>query len=245
MWSGDELHFHVSRRLDGPSRFRARRRLRGRRRTRIPPRPDPARQARPLAEPDRRHRRRPRLRPPRRRRDAVSASREQGRTTGQMLLDRGTSARTSSPAPWPNASAWTTSTCRCSTSTWAPSNLVTLEVAKRYQAVPVGFIDDGTVILAMADPTNVLTIDEISMITGMKIRPAAAGAQDVSALISRLNRLDETVADIESRTSPTPTSSWPTAPIPTRRSSSSFTRSSARRSSRAPPTSTSTPRPAT
>ena len=35
-------------------------------------------------------------------------------------------------------------------------NLVTLEVAKRYQAVPVGFLEDGTVILAMADPTNVL-----------------------------------------------------------------------------------------
>ena len=40
-------------------------------------------------------------------------------------------------------------------------NLITLEVAKRYQAVPVGFFDDGTLLLAMADPTNVLTIDDI------------------------------------------------------------------------------------
>ncbi len=39
------------------------------RRPRLPPRPDPAQQAGPLPEPDRRHRRRPRVRSPRRRRD--------------------------------------------------------------------------------------------------------------------------------------------------------------------------------
>ena len=33
---------------------------------------------------------------------------------------------------------------------------------------------DDSVLLAMADPTNVVTLDEISMITGRTLRPAAA-----------------------------------------------------------------------
>ena len=50
-------------------------------------------------------------------------------------------------------------------------NLISAETAKRYQAVPVGFADDGALLLAMANPTNVLTIDDIGMMTGRRIRP--------------------------------------------------------------------------
>ena len=38
-------------------------------------------------------------------------------------------------------------------------NLISADAAKRYQAVPVGFCEDGSLLLAMANPTNVLTID--------------------------------------------------------------------------------------
>jgi type IV pilus assembly protein PilB len=76
-------------------------------------------------------------------------------------------------------------------------NLVPADVAKRYQAVPVGFLPDGSALLAMSDPTNVMTLDEISMITGRRVTPAAVATEDLTALISRLSRLDETVAEIE------------------------------------------------
>src|SRR6201995_479038 len=33
------------------------------------------------------------------------------------------------------------------------TNLLNAEASKRYQAVPIGFSDDGTLLLAMADPT--------------------------------------------------------------------------------------------
>src|SRR5580658_11228613 len=33
-------------------------------------------------------------------------------------------------------------------------NLIGVQAAKRYQAVPVGYTDDGAVLLAMANPTN-------------------------------------------------------------------------------------------
>jgi type IV pilus assembly protein PilB len=76
------------------------------------------------------------------------------------------------------------------------ANMIDVEIAKRYQAVPVGFLPDRSILLAMVDPTNVLTLDEISMITGRKVRPAAVAAEDIHALIGRLNRLEESIADI-------------------------------------------------
>jgi type IV pilus assembly protein PilB len=76
-------------------------------------------------------------------------------------------------------------------------NLLSVEVARRYQAVPVGFLADQTVLLAMADPTNVLTIDEISMMVGMKVSPAAAAPQDVMALLGRLNPLEGAAFEVE------------------------------------------------
>jgi type IV pilus assembly protein PilB len=53
-------------------------------------------------------------------------------------------------------------------------NLLEMEAIRRYQAVPVGFLEDGTLLLAMADPTNVLTVDDVAMLTGRKVRADAA-----------------------------------------------------------------------
>jgi type IV pilus assembly protein PilB len=75
-------------------------------------------------------------------------------------------------------------------------NLVGIQAAKRYQAVPVGFTDDGALLLAMANPTNVLTIDDIGMMTGRRIRPAAASVEDLNLLLARLARLDDSIEDI-------------------------------------------------
>ena len=54
------------------------------------------------------------------------------------------------------------------------TTLLSPQVAQRYRAVPIGFSEDGAVLLAMADPTNVLTVDDVAMMTGRRIRPAAA-----------------------------------------------------------------------
>ena len=75
-------------------------------------------------------------------------------------------------------------------------NLITAETAKRYRAVPVGFTEEGSLLLAMADPTNVLTIDDIAMMTGRRIRPAAASVEDLDLLLTRLGRLDDSIEDI-------------------------------------------------
>jgi type IV pilus assembly protein PilB len=126
---------------------------------------------------------------------AVKLAREQGVPTGRMLLEMGELrhdqlARALSErfgVDYVDLSVFEIDMGAC--------NLIPVDVAKRYQAVPVGFLPDRSVLLAMVDPSNVLTLDEISMITGRKLRPASAAAEDVAALLGRLNRLEEDVAE--------------------------------------------------
>jgi type IV pilus assembly protein PilB len=76
------------------------------------------------------------------------------------------------------------------------ASLLKPDAAKRYQAMPIGFTDDGTVLLAMADPTNVLTIDDVAMMTGRRVRPVAASVEDLNLLLARLAQMDESIEDI-------------------------------------------------
>ena len=77
------------------------------------------------------------------------------------------------------------------------ANLVTTAAAKRYQAVPVSFVDKRTLLVAMADPSNVLAVDDIAIMTGYEVRVAVAAPDDIVALISRLDRLEDVVAASE------------------------------------------------
>ncbi len=74
------------------------------------------------------------------------------------------------------------------------ANLVTTAAAKRYQAVPVAFVDKRTLLVAMTDPSNVLAVDDIAIMTGYEVRVAVAAPEDIVALISRLDRLEDVVA---------------------------------------------------
>ena len=74
------------------------------------------------------------------------------------------------------------------------ANLVTTAAAKRYQAVPVSFVDKRTLLVAMSDPSNVLAVDDIAIMTGYEVRVAVAAPDDIVALISRLDRLEDVVA---------------------------------------------------
>jgi type IV pilus assembly protein PilB len=70
----------------------------------------------------------------------------------------------------------------------AAANLIAPDVAKRLEAVPVGFIGHATLVVAMRDPANVVAIDDIAMLTGYNVRPAVATRDDIHDLIARLDR---------------------------------------------------------
>jgi type IV pilus assembly protein PilB len=86
------------------------------------------------------------------------------------------------------------------------ANLLTVSAAKRYGAVPVAYIDERTLLLAMADPANVLAVDDIGLMTRLDVRPAVASAEDISGLIARMNRFEaavqETIEEEESGAAP-------------------------------------------
>jgi type IV pilus assembly protein PilB len=77
----------------------------------------------------------------------------------------------------------------------AAANLISVSTARRYKALPVGFVDKGTLLVAMADPTNVLAVDDIQIATALDCRVGVASDEDIEALIGRLNSLQSAVTE--------------------------------------------------
>jgi type IV pilus assembly protein PilB len=73
------------------------------------------------------------------------------------------------------------------------ANLLGTTAAKRYEAVPIAMVDERTVLVAMADPANVLAMDDIAIMTGFEVRVAVASREDITGLVSRFTRLDDVV----------------------------------------------------
>jgi type IV pilus assembly protein PilB len=70
------------------------------------------------------------------------------------------------------------------------AKLVTPAAARRYQAVPVSFSGDRTLLVAMSDPANVLAQDDIAVMTGYEVRPAVASPPDIDGLVDRMEDPD-------------------------------------------------------
>jgi type IV pilus assembly protein PilB len=68
-------------------------------------------------------------------------------------------------------------------------------LARRYNAVPVGYLNPETLLVAVADPANVLALDDIKMATGLSCRLAVAPAEEIEALLGRLNTLQNSAAE--------------------------------------------------
>jgi type IV pilus assembly protein PilB len=77
----------------------------------------------------------------------------------------------------------------------AAANLISVRSARRHLVVPISFLDEQTLLLAMADPANVLALDDVQMATGLNCRVAVAPAQDIEALTSKLSTLQSTVTE--------------------------------------------------
>ena len=74
--------------------------------------------------------------------------------------------------------------------------LIPEALARRYAAIPIGFEEDGSLAVAMADPANVLAIDDIRAITGMDVRPKVATRTEVVDAIGRMAQYDDAVSDL-------------------------------------------------
>jgi type IV pilus assembly protein PilB len=174
---------------------------------------------------------------------AITEARAGGRRTGEVLVDRGVLT----PDQLARVIAERFGVDHVDLNAFrvdmSAANLLPAAAAKRYSAVPVGFLEGRTLLVAMVDPGNVLAIDDISLMTGHDVRPAVAAQEDVGALIGRMNQIDDMVVE-EAVIDEGPEvvdlrESADDAPVV-----KLSTRSSRRASTRAPPTSTSSRSPA-
>jgi type IV pilus assembly protein PilB len=126
---------------------------------------------------------------------AIEESRTSGRRTGEVLVDRGVLT----PDQLARVIAERFGVDHVDLNAFrvdmSAANLLPPSSAKRYNAVPVGFVDERTLLVAMVDPGNVLAIDDISLMTGHEVRPAVAAQADVFALVGRLNQIDDMVVE--------------------------------------------------
>ena len=128
--------------------------------------------------------------------EAVASARSQGRPTGLVLVEQGVLRHDQLARVVAERFGLDYIDLAVYDVDMGAVNLLSTEMAKRYQAVPVGFSDDETLVLAMADPTNVMTIDDIAMMTGRRVRAAAASVEDLKLLLGRLTQMDESIEDI-------------------------------------------------
>ena len=128
--------------------------------------------------------------------EAVRVARERGRPTGEVLVEQGVLRHDQLARVVAERFGLDYVDLSVYDLDMGAVNLIGSEAAKRYRAVPVGFTDDGTLLLAMADPTNVLTIDDVAMITGRRVRAAVASVEDLGLLLTKLAGMEGSIADI-------------------------------------------------
>ncbi|MCP3974870.1 MAG: Flp pilus assembly complex ATPase component [bacterium] len=67
---------------------------------------------------------------------------------------------------------------------------------KRYTLLPVAIDDEGRMVVAMADPANVLAIDDLRAVSGYEISARVATRTDLEEAIRRQATFDESVSDL-------------------------------------------------
>jgi type IV pilus assembly protein PilB len=126
---------------------------------------------------------------------AVEMARDRGEPTGKVLLETG--VLTADQLAHAVAERFGLDYVDLSIfkADMAAANLVSPTAARRYQAVPVAYLDERTILLAMADPTNILAVDDVAMMTGLEVHRAVTSREDIDSLLTQLNRIDDAIQD--------------------------------------------------
>ena len=76
-------------------------------------------------------------------------------------------------------------------------SIISDSLARRYQALPIAW-DDGVLVVAMADPANVIAIDDIRSMAKAPVRSVVATRAAIEEAINKHHRLDNDVEDVTS-----------------------------------------------
>ena len=75
--------------------------------------------------------------------------------------------------------------------------LVPASLCRRYTVLPIALLD-GALVLAMADPGNVLAVDDARTLSGLPVRTVVATHDDLATAIDRFCRADDEIDDLAS-----------------------------------------------
>jgi len=78
----------------------------------------------------------------------------------------------------------------------AAVTLISPNLLRRYNVLPIGR-DGDRLLLAMADPTDVLAIDDVRAAVRMQVRPVVAEQNDLMAALDRFVRSDAELGDLQ------------------------------------------------
>jgi type IV pilus assembly protein PilB len=77
------------------------------------------------------------------------------------------------------------------------ASMIDGDKARSYRTIPIAFLAERTLLVATADPANLLALDDITMATGYEVRRAVASPEHIDALIEQLGRLEGSVREVE------------------------------------------------
>ncbi|MFT4049772.1 MAG: ATPase, T2SS/T4P/T4SS family [Solirubrobacterales bacterium] len=75
------------------------------------------------------------------------------------------------------------------------ASLISADKARSYEVLPVRQYEDGSILVAMANPSNVLALDDLKLMLKKDLRPAVAAPDDLAGAFTRLTNLDDAVLE--------------------------------------------------
>lgn len=75
------------------------------------------------------------------------------------------------------------------------AGLISPDKARSYEVLPVRQYEDGSILVAVANPANVLALDDLKLMLKKELRPAVAAPDDLAGAFTRLTNLDEAVTE--------------------------------------------------
>jgi type IV pilus assembly protein PilB len=121
---------------------------------------------------------------------AVHEARDKGRPTGRVLYDRGSITKDQLAQGIAARAQMSYIDLRTVELDERALNAIGADMASRYRAVPVQYVDDDTLLVAISEPGNILAVDDIALMTGLNVRAALTTEEQLDELISRLSRND-------------------------------------------------------
>jgi type IV pilus assembly protein PilB len=117
----------------------------------------------------------------------VRQARAAGRPMGQLLLDQGFIDAAQLAVAVAERFGLQAASLETLVPDAAAMALVSPAALRRLEAVPVGFRDPDTLLVAMSNPSNVVAVDDLAMLTDLRVEPVVVTPDDLDVLLARLD----------------------------------------------------------